>query len=183
MCLAVCRGADGPLIASAPSSRSRRIVELDDAANPPRVDVAWVVPGPGIRVARAHRQRLVQQPCQGSRHHLGIGGELLAYLHEVGALLPIEGPSGAWNTTPLSSTANPVTAVDTPWQQLAAVDDLVGRRFSLPPWAVPAEDDALMALQSGPWLDAGSAGALATARRGVAAAAARLGPASEPVSA
>jgi len=96
---------------------------------------------------------------------LGIGDDTLVYLHEVGALRPIafsqgpywsgmcvpaesaeqmifsdEDPSSRWSDYEyeLHGHAN-VSALYTPWQQLAAIDAVDAGKFSVPLWVVAGE--------------------------------------------
>jgi hypothetical protein len=97
----------------------------------------------------------------------GIGDGPLAYLHETGALRPIafshgqywtgfetpaepdaqvvfsdEAPSSDWDDHAYELHDHPqVTALYSPWQQLAAGDAADGGRFTLPLWAVAADEE------------------------------------------
>jgi hypothetical protein len=98
---------------------------------------------------------------------LGIGDDTLIYLHEVGALRPVafsqgpywggmrapaesaeemtfsdEDPSSTWSDYEyeLHGHAN-VSALYTPWQQLAAIDAVDAGKFSVPLWVVAGEPD------------------------------------------
>ena len=97
---------------------------------------------------------------------VGIGDEPLAYLHEMGALRPIafsrgqywagmevpaepeeqvvfsdENPSSNWEDYTYEAWEHPqVTALYSPWQQLAGGDVADGGRFTLPLWAVATDE-------------------------------------------
>lgn len=96
---------------------------------------------------------------------LGIGDETLAYLHEVGALRPVafsrgpywsgmhvpaepdeqlifsdEDPSRAWSDYEYEVDGHPhVSALYTPWQQLATIDAVDAGKFTVPLWLVAGD--------------------------------------------
>jgi hypothetical protein len=99
---------------------------------------------------------------------LGIGDATLIYLHEVGALRPIafskgpywsgmvvpaesseqmiftdEDPGSAWGNYEYELHGHPnVTALYTPWQQLAAIDAVNAAQFTVPLWVVAGDASA-----------------------------------------